>query len=410
MITFLYELINFLVVLTILFVVLIYLKLDILKSSLLILHLVAIFLLNDVLFPASYMSDQFGYVDVTQVIRKDGFPTLSISMEGIKSGYSPTQPLLSSSGFSGSLFALAPIPFINSVRSIAMINFLIILFLFVFLKNKRMSNNAVDFFLLVYPSLLLYSSVALRDTLIFLFMFLGIYFFLIKRNYLFSLIFSAPLIILKFQNFLIICLSIVLYHIVKGGVRLYKIFFLATSLFLFSLLRNVQIDRWTLVEMFSINTLEGMRYALFAENYGYDMSLVAELGYNPVNSIPEFILITIKGFFRFVLGPFIWSFENLFQLIQSIENIVIIMLMTGILFTRKYFKETREKILYLNVLLITGFSIYGFVVFNLGSAARYKFVFIGVYMILSYYLIKRDHLLARKMYINRHNPINNSVA
>jgi|TARA_Y100000294_G_scaffold112385_1_gene104215 hypothetical protein len=162
--------------------------------------------------------------------------------------------------------------------------------------------------------------------------------------------------------------------------------------------------------MFSINTLEGMRYALFAENYGYDMSLVAELGYNPVNSIPEFILITIKGFFRFVLGPFIWSFENLFQLIQSIENIVIIMLMTGILFTRKYFKETREKILYLNVLLITGFSIYGFVVFNLGSAARYKFVFIGVYMILSYYLIKRDHLLARKMYINRHNPINNSVA
>jgi len=391
--TFLYEAINFLVVLTILFVVIIYLKLDILRSSLLILHLVAIFLLNDVLFPASYMSDQFRYVRVTQTIREGGALALTTG-----------------AGFSGSIFALAPIPFINSVRSIAMINFLIILFLFVFLKNKRMSNNAVDFFLLVYPSLLLYSSVALRDTLIFLFMFLGIYFFLIKRNYLFSLIFSAPLIILKFQNFLIICLSIVLYHIVKGGVRLYKIFFLATSLFLFSLLRNVQIDRWTLVEMFSINTLEGMRYALFAENYGYDMSLVAELGYNPVNSIPEFILITIKGFFRFVLGPFIWSFENLFQLIQSIENIVIIMLMTGILFTRKYFKETREKILYLNVLLITGFSIYGFVVFNLGSAARYKFVFIGVYMILSYYLIKRDHLLARKMYINRHNPINNSVA
>ena len=184
----------------------------------------------------------------------------------------------------------------------------------------------------------------------------------------------------------------------------------AIALFLFYLLHDVHIDRFTLGGIFSLNTLEGMRYALFAENYGYDYSLVAELGYNPVNSIPEFILITIKGFFRFVLGPFIWSFENLFQLIQSIENIVIIMLMTGILFTRKYFKETREKILYLNVLLITGFSIYGFVVFNLGSAARYKFVFIGVYMILSYYLIKRDHLLARKMYINRHNPINNSVA
>ena len=179
--TFLYELINLLVVFSILYIVLIYLKLDILKSGILIMHLMAIFLLNDVLFPSSYMSDQFSYVKVTQVIREKGF--------------SPSHPLLSMLGLSGSLFALAPIPFIISVRSIAMVNFLIILFLFVFLKKKRISNNAVDFFSLLYPSLLLYSSLALRDTIIFLFMFMGIYYFLMKRNYpLFIIFLVAPLI------------------------------------------------------------------------------------------------------------------------------------------------------------------------------------------------------------------------
>ena len=390
--TFLYELINLLVVFSILFIVLIYLKLDILKSSILFMHLMAIFLLNDVLFPATYMSDQFQYVNATQSIRMGGDLAL-------KTG----------AGLSGSFFALAPVPYINSVRSIAMINFLIYLFMFALLKQKRLSNNSVDFFFLLYPSLLLYSSLALRDTIIFLFMFMGIYFFLMKRNYPLFIIFLVPLIVLKFQNFLIIILSTFLFYFIKGGLRLYKILFVAISLYLFYLLHDVQIDRFTLGGVFSLNTLEGMRYALFAENYGYDYSLVDQLGYNPVNSIPEFILITIKGFLRFLLGPFIWAFDNLFQLIQSIENIVIIILITGILFSKKYFKETREKILFLNLMLLTAFSIYGFVVYNLGSAARYKFVFIGVYMILSYCIIERDHYLARKICINQDNLIENSV-
>jgi hypothetical protein len=352
----------------------------------------AIFLLNDVLFPATYMSDQFQYVNATQSIRMGGDLAL-------KTG----------AGLSGSFFALAPVPFINSVRSLAMINFLIYLFIFALLKQKRLSNNSVDFFFLLYPSLLLYSSLALRDTIIFLFMFMGIYFFLMKRNYPLFIIFLVPLIVLKFQNFLIIILSTFLFYFIKGGLRLYKILFVAISLYLFYLLHDVQIDRFTLGGVFSLNTLEGMRYALFAENYGYDYSLVDQLGYNPVNSIPEFILITIKGFLRFLLGPFIWAFDNLFQLIQSIENIVIIILITGILFSKKYFKETREKILFLNLMLLTAFSIYGFVVYNLGSAARYKFVFIGVYMILSYCIIERDHYLARKICINQDNLIENSV-
>ena len=209
----LYEVVNLLWVFSILCIVLIYLKLDIVKSTLLILHLSAIYLLNDILFPASYMSDQFRYMEATQAIRKG---------EMILTSLNPHDLVLTSGvGVTGSIFALAPIPFINSVRSMAMVNFLIILFLFVFLKKKRISNNAVDFFFLLYPSLLLYSSLALRDTIIFLFMFMSIYFFLLKRNFLLFLIFSAPLIALKFQNFLIICFSIVLFYFISRIIPMY---------------------------------------------------------------------------------------------------------------------------------------------------------------------------------------------
>ena len=127
--TFLYELINLLVVFSILYIVLIYLNLDLLKSSLLILHLVAIFLLNDVLFPASYMADQFRYVDATQAIRKGG-----------------DLALMTGAGFSGSIFALTPIPFINSVRSIAMVNFLIFLFDVFFFLIICLCRNCDSFF------------------------------------------------------------------------------------------------------------------------------------------------------------------------------------------------------------------------------------------------------------------------
>ena len=127
-------------------------------------HILAIFLLNDVLFSPSYFGDQLRQLDATKMIRSDWFnPENSFNLHGSKMG------------FSSFIYAAVPMPFISSVQSLAMINFLIFLIIFSFIKKYKLSYNTVDYFYLLFPSLLLYSSLALRDMLVLFFMFIGIY-------------------------------------------------------------------------------------------------------------------------------------------------------------------------------------------------------------------------------------------
>ena len=159
--TVLYDIINFEFVLVIYFLIVFYLRLDFLKSFLVAGHLTAIFLLNDVLFEVSYWPDQTQYLKSAQQIRESiAYRPLSVIFE--KFG-----PRIAMSGV---VFAFSPLPFINSVQSIAMINFLFYLLSFTYLRKKGISSNSIDFFFLLYPSFLLYSSVALRETLILVFM------------------------------------------------------------------------------------------------------------------------------------------------------------------------------------------------------------------------------------------------
>ena len=126
---------------------LMYLRVNSLKSGLIVFHLLAIFLLNGVLFPESYFWDQRTYVKFTSHFRD----TLDLG---------PAFGNGASVGITSWFFGFFPMPFIDSVRSIAMINFLLFLGLFTFTKRKTHSSNSIDYFLLLYPSLLLYRLLA----------------------------------------------------------------------------------------------------------------------------------------------------------------------------------------------------------------------------------------------------------
>ena len=211
--TFLYDVVNLQFVLIIYFLVVSYLRLDELRSSLILGHIVIIFLLNGVLFPTTYMPDQLRYLQATQDFRG----TFSLS------DLSFTQSI------PGAVFALIPLPFIKSVQSISMINFILYLSIFVFMKKKNISNNAVDYFYLLYPSLMLYSSVALRETLVLLVMIISIYMIVIRNQHIVGIILALPLILFKIQNFLIIVLVLFLYRflyrLVSEKITLSKILF-----------------------------------------------------------------------------------------------------------------------------------------------------------------------------------------
>ena len=390
--TFLYDVVNLQFVLIIYFLVVYYLRLDELRSILILGHIVIIFLLNGVLFPTTYMPDQFRYLQATQDFRQ----TLSLS------------DLAFTQSIPGAVFSLIPLPFINSVQSIAMINFILYLSIFVFMKKKNISNNAVDYFYLLYPSLMLYSSVALRETLVLLVMIISIYMIVIRNQHIVGIIFALPLILFKIQNFLIIVLVLFLFRLVSEKITFKKILFFSMFIVLFIIIKEYRISIWTLDQYFSLEKMEMYRNYMYYENTGS-----REIGYVPISGWISLPILSIKGIFSMLFEPLPWHVKNPLQLIQSLENIAIIILLFYLNTRKIYNKVIKQKIIFINIFLLVSMSLYGLMVFNYGAAARYRFGILTIYIVIYFCLIKYDKYFVSNYNLNNykskiavHNRIN----
>mgnify|MGYP001184322603 CR=1 FL=1 len=371
---FIFDIINLQFIVSVTFLAIAYfMRKEPLKVFLLYCHILVIFLLNDVLFPASYMSDQFRYVKISQEFR-------DFSLQ--------SEQLYSTLGFSSLLFSLTPLPFINSVHSIAMINFMIFLLVFFLIKKFNMSSIKVDYFYLIFPSLLLYSSLALRDMLVLFFMFISVNTLLTKERIFLSLVFGSPLILLKFQNYLMFVVGLILYFYLKNAGR-WRYFFLGSFVFLAAFIP----EKVPFVNQL-YEKIEWWRFALFADQYSYNWDVIDKMKqyYEPLGT--GFILLyqIFKFFIYMLLKPLIWEAGNPFQLIQSLENMIIFAMIIWINWKKVVHEKVRQKILFLNCLLFVSMTINGLVVFNFGSAVRYKFPFIVIYFIYFFYFLKSDEL------------------
>ena len=122
-----------------------------------------------------------------------------------------------------------------------------------------------------------------------------------------------------------------------------------------------------------IELLDFYRWALYLEDGGLSDSYV------PVTTIQDFFVLSLQSGPYFLMRPFPWEASNFLQLIQSIENIFILMFLSFILIKcAKIDKNITFKWL---VYLIVALSIYGLVVFNFGTGVRYKFPFILIVVI-----------------------------
>ena len=391
--TFVYDIVNLEFIVIVSFVaVSVYLRLEPLKVALIFMHIIVIFLLNDVLFEPSYWGDQNRYLSVTKSIRNVIVGTLLsidelISPEGIFSVGDALRVLLPSY-----IFAFSPIPFINSVQSIAMINFLLYLLSFFYLKKKRISSNSVDFFFLLYPSFLLYSSLALRETLTTLFMILSLYFLIVEEKKLTAFILMLPLAIIKIQNFLILILAYVVHSFLRNGSIQRYLILIGVGLLVIFLGDHVPLIN------FFFEKIDYYRYNLIAENFGYNWDFMSDYNYQPFTVGFPMILLVLKSFVYMLFKPFPWEATNLVQLIQSVENIVIAGLILWILGKRAKTSVIKKKLLFLNILLILSMTIYGLVTFNFGTAARFRFPFIVVYLVFYLYLLKSDKIISRQFF------------
>ena len=311
------------------------------------------FILNDVIFPASYMPDQFKYfTNVTQIRHLD-FETIYNTKLQISSW----------------MLALIPLPYVETINSLGFFSRLMATILIIWLYSSKNIRGWPLLFILFYPSFLLYSSLALRDMLVFTFMMVSVIFFIENKRIL-ALIVASPLLYVKFQNFFLLILFFIVHLYFAKGSLFYRYRFI-----FFGLVLAILIPYLTLI----IELLNFYRAALFAEDGG-DMNK-----YIPVDSFSEFLLLGLQAAPYFLMKPWPWESSNLMQLIQSVENIFLLLFLVFI-FSKAYKLDKNISIKWL-VYLIFAMGVYGMVVYNFGTAVRYKFPFILIVIIgISYEL------------------------
>lgn len=326
-------------------------------------HLFLVFLTNGVLFDPGYMPDQFRYIHSASNIRASGFD-LSIYRD-FDINFAPN---VSNAGL---FFAMFPIPFLDSIYSISIINFMLYSFAFIFLYKKQILTSSTVWLYLFFPSYALYAAIGGRDLLIFLVMLLSFH-KAYRGNFITSIIFALPLLFIKTQNFLIFMISLLSFWIIKKYYNKqfikFILMFVSASILLILSMSIISLDSINLVRMNS-----------FLEDGG----IVAE--YTPLNSYTDVIRYGIIGIFYTFLFPLPWMITNSLQGIQSIENIVIFIVIFAALI--KLLKLPNENKFLLLAYIISHSAIYGLIISNYGSLSRYKFSFILIFLIYSLKLI-----------------------
>jgi hypothetical protein len=329
---------------------------------LLLFHLSLVFLTNRVLFDPGYMPDQFKYLRAAQAVRGSG-ETLAHASWNL--------PV----GVAGAIFGVFPMPIINSIYSIALINFLLYLLSFLFLYRRGFLKGFSLWAFLLYPSMLLYTSLSLRDTMVFLLMVWSFWLFLRNRVIL-SIAVQLPLVILKFQNVAIYGLSLIIYYvsciffprmarrrIPPGVAYVFLAALILASPFMYS---------------YGLRGLNFYRHWMWAEDTGI---WIAPTPATQLDSFGELAVETLKSIPYYLLKPLPWQAENSFQLIQSGENLVIAAIVVFLIY-RAYRHRARTPTMdFLLVYFIVALAVYGLVIWNFGTAARYKFPNVALFLI-----------------------------
>lgn len=317
------------------------------------LHCLLPFFLNGVLFEPHYMSDQFKYWQ---------------NVNDIRSGYLSYSEALSDPGDvpqASAFLSLLPFPAPVSIASLGFYNTFLYIVLFFILYAKNIFTKLSVWFFLLFPSAALYSALSLRETLIFLFMTLAVL-YARKSNILLTIVFLIPLYMIKFQNFFILGPIVLIYFIFrvsKNGMGPVK----ALTISLISLAGLL------LSAPIAIPLINKFRVSMFVEDGGNieDVQLIS--------GVLDFVIQGIFSGIYFLFKPLIWEAQGILPLIQSIENTLILFFL--FLITKQAWKNTPDRLAFWILYLALSMSVYGLVVFNYGTAVRYRYPLIMIYVL-----------------------------
>ena len=323
------------------------------------------FFLNEVLFPASYMPDQFQYYNVSKGIRSFALESFSESTTVENAGW---------------MLALIPLPYIETIQSLGFFNRFMVTVLIIWLYSSKNIRGWPLLFMVFYPSLLLYSSLTLRDTLVLIFMILSIIFFIENRKLL-AVITAVPLLLFKFQNFLLVIVFFIAHLYFSRDSFVYRYRYM----FLIIVIASLAPFMMTIIEI-----LDFSRLNMFIDDGG------RRNAYVHMRTLEDFIIIAMQSAPYFLMKPLPWEADSFLTLLQSFENILILIFLSFMFIrTSKLDKQIAFKWL---VYLFAALGIYGLVVYNFGTAVRYKFPFIVIVIVgMAYELyLKHGNLILNK--------------
>jgi len=299
------------------------------------------------------MPDQLKYWEGVNNLRngKWGF------LEALMSGKNTVQASV--------FFALMPFPTPVSPISLGFYNTFIYIVLFFILYIKKIFTKLSLWFYLLFPSMALYTALSLRETLIFFFMTLAII-FARESKALKSAVCIIPIYLIKFQNFYIVGPIVLLYfifNVAKKGMSLTKAVIIG-AIALASLLASAPI---------ALPLVNKFRVAMFVEDGGDrdDIELISGVG--------DFVYQGLTSGFYFLSKPLPWEASSALQLIQSLENVFVL----GVLFliTRQAWKKNLDRLAFWLLFMMLAMSVYGLVVANYGTAVRYRYSFVVIYVL-----------------------------
>ena len=292
------------------------------------------------------MYDQIRYVKATNYLRNFDFSSAEFEFGRIGSTVR----------FASYIYFLIPLPFVVHISSIAFMNKFLYLCLYVYLNKNKYLDKYIDIFYLIFPSLILYTSVSLRDTIIFVLsvIILILYF---KKKY-FSTLIAILLLFLNRDVMAVITVIVLSMHYVFFENKINKFKFIFIYFF-------IGISIFLLVGDQIFNYINFFRIGLYFDNG------IVPLDVPVISGKYEFILIIFKNLINCFFIPSLDEANNLMRTLQFYENVIIFIFIL-LIFIIYLKKNPLITIFWLFFLMVT-VSFFSVMVENPGTFVRYKF-------------------------------------
>ena len=369
------------------FLALLVYKLNYINSNSLIAWLAIFFtplVINYFVISPGMFGDQFEYAGEVMSLKATGTSLETIALFQ----YAQTNPIT----LTAKILGVTPLPNFMTVTSLAFANKFFLFVTFLWFKRFFSNENEVLLYFLI-PSLILYSSMSLRDTLIIVLSILCII-NLIRDRYVFAVVFLTPLFILKLQMFSFLLLYLVARVLFRAHIHSYLFL-----LFIFVVMIGGFIMEEQLLEVLNL-----YRLAFAAEDFvGLDGS-VSYKAYNiygaglaeslELSSLADAIFKAILNLPNFFIMPLPWNWTNIFYPVQAFESWLLIYLYVRLGMKQNLYKN--PEFILLTFILMVGSSIYALFLFNEGTFVRYRFTLYYPFLLAAFYLSSKSHKSAKK--------------